>query len=73
MRTRYQKRQRRCHCSCPGWIHRNKKEPGVCHPNNFGYPRLIAAVFMGWAALKIPDDIKFICDQMAERSLEETV
>jgi len=34
--------------------------------------RLIAAVFMGWAALKIPGDIQLLRDQMMERSLEET-
>lgn len=35
--------------------------------------RLTAAVFTGWAALKISGDIKFLRDQMAKRSLEETV
>jgi len=34
--------------------------------------RLIAAFFMGWAALKIPDDIKILRNQMTERSLEES-
>jgi MFS family permease len=33
--------------------------------------RLIAALFMGWAAIKIPEDIKILRDQMSERSLEE--
>ena len=32
--------------------------------------RLIATVFMGWAGLKIIDDIKFLRVQMPERSLE---
>jgi MFS family permease len=31
--------------------------------------RLIAAAFMGWAALKIPADIQDLRDQMAERAL----
>ncbi len=35
--------------------------------------RLIAALFMGWAALEIPADIKILRDQMHQRSLEETV
>ena len=32
--------------------------------------RLIAAFFMGWAAIKIPDDIQTLRDQMRDRSLE---
>ena len=35
--------------------------------------RLIAAAFMGLAALKIPEDIKILRDQMAQRSLENSV
>jgi MFS family permease len=34
--------------------------------------RLIAAVFMGWAALKIPEDIQFLRNQMLERSHKES-
>lgn len=34
--------------------------------------RLVAAFFMGWAALKIPDDIQSLRDQMQQRSLEGT-
>ena len=33
--------------------------------------RLIAAFFMGWAALKIPTDIQTLRDQMHQRSLKE--
>jgi MFS family permease len=35
--------------------------------------RLIAALFMGWAALEIPKDIQILRDQMHQRSLEESV
>jgi dipeptide/tripeptide permease len=35
--------------------------------------RLIAAVFMGWAALEIPSDIQVLRDQMQQRSLEKSV
>ena len=34
--------------------------------------RLIAAFFMGWAALVIPSDIQILRDQMHQRSLEES-
>ena len=33
--------------------------------------RMIAALFMGWAALEIPTDIQVLRDQMLQRSLEE--
>jgi MFS family permease len=33
--------------------------------------RIIAAIFMGWAALVIPTDIQVLRDQMHQRSLEE--
>jgi MFS family permease len=34
--------------------------------------RLIAALFMGWAALEIPKDIQILRNQMHQRSLEES-
>lgn len=35
--------------------------------------RLIAAFFMGWAAMAIPSDIQVLRDQMHQRSLEEAL